>query len=99
MVANATNVRRGDTFDEFSAVCWFVGRQIADSLGPEVPIGLISSNWGGTQIQEWMPYETLKKCVDTGRDIGGHYNAMINPYLVGPMALRGFAWYQGESNC
>jgi len=26
------------------------------------------------------------------------YNAMINPYVVGPMALTGFTWYQGEAN-
>jgi len=26
------------------------------------------------------------------------YNAMINPYTVGPMALVGFTWYQGEAN-
>ena len=26
------------------------------------------------------------------------YNSMIHPYTVGPMALRGFTWYQGEAN-
>ncbi len=26
------------------------------------------------------------------------YNAMIHPYVVGPMALTGFTWYQGEAN-
>ena len=23
---------------------------------------------------------------------------MINPYVVGPMAVTGFTWYQGEAN-
>jgi len=45
-----------------------------------------------------MTQETLAKCVPEARGVGGHYNAMIHPYMVGPMALRGFAWYQGESN-
>jgi hypothetical protein len=26
------------------------------------------------------------------------YNAMIAPYTVGPMAVTGFTWYQGESD-
>lgn len=35
-------------WDHFSAVCFLTGRDIYDELGGEVPIGLISSNWGGT---------------------------------------------------
>ena len=27
------------------------------------------------------------------------FNAMINPFTVGPMALTSFIWFQGESNC
>ena len=36
-----------------SAVCWLFGRQLSDALSPkgEVPIGLISSNWGGTKLE------------------------------------------------
>jgi len=26
------------------------------------------------------------------------FNAMIYPYMVGPMAMSGFTWYQGEAN-
>jgi sialate O-acetylesterase len=69
----------------FSSVCWFFGRGIADSLDNTVPIGLISNNWGGTAIEKWQPNGPL-------------YNAMIYPYMVGPMALTGFTWYQGEAN-
>jgi sialate O-acetylesterase len=75
----------GKDFGYFSSVCWFFGRGIADSLDNMVPIGLISNNWGGTAIEKWQPNGPL-------------YNAMIYPYTVGPMALTGFTWYQGEAN-
>lgn len=26
------------------------------------------------------------------------YNSMIAPYALGPMAMKGVLWYQGESN-
>ena len=48
--------------------------------------GLISSNWGGTPVQVWEA------------NTGSLYNSMIAPFTVGPMALTGATWYQGESN-
>ena len=69
----------------FSSVCWFFGREISDRLETTVPLGLISNNVGGTEIELWQPGGSL-------------YNAMIHPYTVGPMAISGFAWYQGEAN-
>ena len=45
--------------DRFSAVCWYFGATLSDSRANEtadpVPIGLISSNVGGTMIQQWLP--------------------------------------------
>ena len=76
----------------FSAVCWFFGRRVADGLANQVPIGLISNNWGGTAIERWQRH---KRGGGGGGDL---YNAMIYPYTVGPMALTGFIWYQGEAN-
>ena len=50
--APASAAALGNTaWNTFSAVCYLTGRQIHDALGGEVPIGLISSNWGGTPIQ------------------------------------------------
>ncbi|CAB9500282.1 Sialate O-acetylesterase [Seminavis robusta] len=72
-------------FSFFSSVCWFFGKEVADGLENKVPIGLISDNWGGTAVQRWKPNGDL-------------YNAMIYPYMVGPMAVTGFTWYQGEAN-
>jgi sialate O-acetylesterase len=81
----------------FSAVCWIFGREVFDALGGSVPIGLVSNNMGGTAIESWSTPETSTECNVTNVD-SVLYNAMINPYAVGPMALVGFTWYQGEAN-
>ena len=86
----------GQKWDTFSAVCWLFGRDLFTRLDQQVPIGLISSNWGGTPIQSWQPLASALDC--KGKRDGSLYNAMIAPYTVGPMALRGVTWYQGESN-
>lgn len=113
---------------QFSAVCWLFGRNVYDALGGTVPIGLISSNWGGTIIQAWSTNATNALCNATNDDAAATadldlhdaaadqftaagrladpgpnnatvlYNAMIYPFVVGPMRLTGFTWFQGESN-
>ena len=82
----------------FSAVCWLTGRDIHDALGGEVPIGLISSNWGGTPVQVWQPLESVKDCNPKATVGGSLYNSMIAPYTVGPMALKGATWCAFTSN-
>uniref|UniRef100_H2Y181 Sialate O-acetylesterase domain-containing protein n=1 Tax=Ciona intestinalis TaxID=7719 RepID=H2Y181_CIOIN len=44
----------------FSSLCWLYGRYLYDFL--KVPIGLVSSNWGGTPIETWSSTDALKKC-------------------------------------
>jgi len=97
-VASNVSIVGGGGFGWFSAVCWIFGRTISDSLSPtgDVPIGLISNNWGGTPVESWSTPDAYKACNRTGS--GNLYNAMINPYTVGPMAVSGFTWYQGEAN-
>lgn len=58
-VANATSVG-GKSWQHFSAVCWFFGKQLYDKY--QVPIGLVSSNWGGTIVQAWSSPDALSKC-------------------------------------
>jgi sialate O-acetylesterase len=52
----------GSNFGAFSAVAWYFGRELADKLNKTVPIGLVSSNIGGTAIQDWSPAEANANC-------------------------------------
>lgn len=131
-----------------SAVLYFFGREIHQKL--DVPVGLITTAWGGTRIQPWIPpqgYTAIPELADekaqmlaaldgygqalagtndaikayakalnaakpgeplpkppvppghplnTNYHWTGLYNGMIHPIV--PFGIRGFLWYQGESN-
>ncbi|WP_422351102.1 sialate O-acetylesterase [Flagellimonas sp.] len=91
----------------FSATGYYFGKLLHETL--DVPIGLISSNWGGTRIQAWIDEEGLKSfdpsILEDKRDKKDTFpsntstclfNAMINPMLG--FEIQGVLWYQGESN-
>lgn len=42
---------------EVSGICYFMARQLQESNG--VPVGVINSAVGGTQVQAWMPRDVL----------------------------------------
>ncbi|HVU17355.1 MAG TPA: sialate O-acetylesterase [Candidatus Didemnitutus sp.] len=134
---------------DFSAVGFFFARAL--SAGIKVPVGIIHSSWGGTEIESWLAEPVLRRAkawpgfdqrwqealkvfpqkqaeypaLDaawqkqerewnaTGKPFtmewphppvgpgtayapGALCNGMILP--LAPYALRGFLWYQGESN-
>ena len=97
-----------ETTHGFSATAYFFGRHLQKILN--VPVGLITSSWGGTMVQPWINddackefefYKTLKRDsilpkVGAPRTPTVLFNAMINP-MVG-YGIRGAIWYQGESN-
>ncbi len=97
-----------ETMKYFSAVGYFFAKRLKEDL-KNVPIGLISSNWGGTPAEIWMPEEVVqndpvllenaKKLSE--QEYGPHqpgraYNAMIHP--ITGFKIAGTLWYQGESN-
>jgi hypothetical protein len=90
----------GGAFDFFSAIGYLFGRDIFNALGGSVPVGIISNNWGGTCLQSWSPPYVNAACNSTYSSSGmsNLFNTMIAPYAVGPMAITGFLWSQGECN-
>lgn len=93
---------------EFSAAAYFFGRELQRELG--VPVGLIHSSFGGTRIEAWMPPEAFAgdpalrglESIRYDAWVPGVqptelYRSMVAPFV--PFSLRGFLWYQGETNC
>ncbi|WP_177190087.1 sialate O-acetylesterase [Flagellimonas taeanensis] len=94
-----------ETIRDFSAIAYFFGQQLQEIL--DVPVGLVLTSWGGTEIQSWMAKDALEgyQPVDLEEvDINQNtkhiptvlFNAMVNPLV--PYTVKGMLWYQGESN-
>jgi sialate O-acetylesterase len=88
-----------ETTPDFTAVGYHFGRHLQTALG--VPVGILSTNLGGTAAEWWTSKETLAADPELAGLISdarssGLYNAMIAPLV--PFACRGVIWYQGESN-
>lgn len=47
-----------NTVGSFSAVAYFFARELHKDL--QVPIGIINSSWGGTQIESWLSASSLQ---------------------------------------
>ena len=48
-----------ETVADFSAVGYFFGRQLYQTL--DVPIGLIDDSWGGSACEAWISRDLLEK--------------------------------------
>ncbi len=54
-----------ETSRTFSAVGYYFGKFIQCETG--VPVGLIDSSWGGTDIETWMSWDTMRTTPDYDR--------------------------------
>lgn len=50
------------TVSEFSAVAYFFARKVHQETG--IPIGIINSSWGGTDIETWISMDTFSAFPD-----------------------------------
>jgi len=101
------DVASGMPLKDFSAVGYFYAKELYQKL--HIPIGMISSAVPGSRIEPWIEANNLEispkmkngivleKLSADGGDPGKFYNSMIQPLI--PFSIRGFLWYQGESNC
>ncbi len=96
----------------FTAVGWHFAKMLNSVL--DVPVGLVSCNWGGSAVESWMPEDVVRSypenTLPTGQyapkmDPDGGYNCgnayiMYNGmlYPIRNYTLNGFIWYQGETN-
>jgi sialate O-acetylesterase len=89
----------------FSGTAYFYGKELYNKL--KVPIGLITSSWGGTPAQAWTQKEYFKDELNFYLEQPTQnppsagmpsvlYNAMINP--IKNYTIKGAIWYQGEAN-
>lgn len=90
---------------ESSAAGYYFGKSIQEQL--DVPVGIITSAVGGTRIEAWTSRKAYASSIFSaeledgngridGKGVGDLYDKMIAPLL--PFAIKGFLWYQGESN-
>jgi sialate O-acetylesterase len=85
----------------FSQVGYCFGRRLQERLG--IPIGVIQSAYGGSTIEAWIenPEAETALALDMPIENGNHrpgvmYRCMLRDIV--PFAMRGIAWYQGESD-
>jgi sialate O-acetylesterase len=89
-----THIRRqwdtatGAPLRDFSAAGYFFAATIYEQ--EHIPIGLISNAVPGSRIEPFLP-------ADGADSTGKFYETIVKP--LAPYALKGFLWYQGESNC
>lgn len=97
----------GPQWGYFSAVCWFYAKNIYDKY--QIPLGMISSNYGGTAVEWWSSADALAACPKAAVEVADEanpltvgisnsqlWNAMIVPLLR--TTIYGVIWYQGEAN-
>ena len=95
-----------ESLPEVSAVGYYFARSLQRNLG--VPVGIVTAALGGTKIETWTPRQAYAQSaafageLERNGRIGGvapgqWYDKFVAPIV--PLAVRGFIWYQGESNC
>lgn len=80
----------------FSAVGYYFGKFLNKNLN--VPIGLISSNWGGTDIETWISLEAMSKDSDYKQTIEKMHTVEMDA-LQKEAELYAKKWMDTVTNC
>lgn len=90
-----------------TAAGYFFAKELTENL--KVPVGIISTSWGGTRVEQWTPPSAYEQSPLFKDSIAGKTNFKIDGMVPGkmfesmllpiiPYTIKGFLWYQGESN-
>jgi len=95
------SIAKDSALRSFSAAGYFFAKELYAKL--HVPIGMISAAIPGSAIEPWLS-GAIPKQQQKDQPIkldesepGKFYPKMIQP--LAPFAIKGFLWYQGETNC
>ncbi|OQP53231.1 hypothetical protein A4D02_22835 [Niastella koreensis] len=80
---------------QFSAAGYYYARELQSRL--HVPVGMIASSVPGSAIEPWLPARQAAQNKDSIEPAGKFFSGLIQP--LAPYTIRGFLWYQGETNC
>lgn len=94
------SVAQDSALRAFSVAGYFFAKELQKKLG--IPVGMISSAVSGSAIEPWIApsafeQEPFFKDQKVSNDPGKFYTPMIEPLTK--FKIRGFLWYQGETNC
>ena len=86
-----------------SATSYFFALNVVNAI--DIPIGIVTANWGGTRIESWMPKDALSDFL-TPEQLAKRNENSVNPTelycaMIAPIrnfTAKGFLWYQGCSN-
>ncbi|WP_157960731.1 sialate O-acetylesterase [Nubsella zeaxanthinifaciens] len=94
---------------KISALAFFYARNLQQNL--KVPIGIINSSWGGTNIEAWMSakdlnafeseHEKLKNITVESVKVNENYPSVLFNGMIFPFRkynIKGVIWCQGENN-
>ena len=102
------NENSSENVANISAVAYYFAKYVQEVL--DVPVGIVVSSWGGSVVEAWMSREAIAPFKEINTSILDNdaevkkpqatpcvlYNAKIAPLTN--FTIRGFLWYQGESN-
>lgn len=89
-----------------SAAAYYFSKMLVESL--DVPVGIICCSRGGSRVESWLPKdildgygepsdpESIRTYQPGYKRALTYYNGMLYP--VSRYTVKGFLWYQGESN-
>ena len=102
--AGSWSVATTESVKKFSAIGYLFTKLLQHQL--HIPVGIISTDWGGSRIEAWMDYETItqfpydyaqtKLLKEPNHRASNLYNGMIAPLVN--LVFKGVIWYQGEDN-